>query len=79
MPCLCRGGNDDAFLFLWVPPSLLKACGFVLLEAWGLEYKTNIAWDKLRSYGRGAYVRTVHEDLFIGVRPRTPTHFIEAT
>ena len=70
--------TDDAFLFLWVPPSLLKACGFVLLEAWGFEYKTHIVWDKLTHYGRGAYVRTVHEDLLIGVRPRTPTHFIDS-
>lgn len=70
--------HDDAFLFLWVPPSLLKACGFVLLEAWGFEYKTHIVWDKLTHYGRGAYVRTVHEDLLIGVRPKTPTHFIDS-
>ncbi len=70
--------TDDAFLFLWVPPSLLKACGFVLLEAWGFEDKTHIVWDKLTHYGRGAYVRTVHEDLLIGVRPRTPTHFIDS-
>ena len=42
------------------------------------RYKTHIVWDKLTHYGRGAYVRTVHEDLLIGVRPRTPTHFIDS-
>ena len=68
---------DDAFLFLWVPPSLLQECGFALLEAWGFKYKTNITWDKLESYGRGAYIRTVHEHLLIGVRPQTPTHFLD--
>ena len=26
---------DDAFLFLWVPPALLKEAGFATLEAWG--------------------------------------------
>ena len=69
--------SDDAFLFLWVPPSLLQECGLVLLEAWGFKYKTNITWDKLEAYGRGSYVRTVHEHLLIGVRPQTPTHFLD--
>ena len=52
--------------------------GFPVLEAWGFEYKTHIVWDKLTHYGRGAYVRTVHEDLLIGVRPKTPTHFLDS-
>ena len=69
--------SDDAFLFLGVPPSLLQECGLVLLEAWGFKYKTNITWDKLEAYGRGSYVRTVHEHLLIGVRPQTPTHFLD--
>lgn len=68
--------HDDAFLFLWVPPALLKE-GLAVLEAWGFEYKVNHTWDKLTHYGRGAYGRTVHEHLFIGVRPKTPTHFID--
>lgn len=68
---------DDAFLFLWVPPSLFVECGLVLLKAWGFAFKTHIVWDKMTDYGRGAYVRTVHEDLLIGVRPATPTHFID--
>jgi N6-adenosine-specific RNA methylase IME4 len=68
---------DDAFLFLWVPPALLKEAGFAVLSAWDFEYKINITWDKLTHYGRGAYVRTVHEHLLVGVRPKTPTHFID--
>ena len=68
--------TDDAFLFLWVPPALLKE-GIALLEAWGFAYKVNITWDKLESYGRGAYVRTVHEHLLVGVREKTPTHFLD--
>jgi N6-adenosine-specific RNA methylase IME4 len=68
---------DDAFLFLWVPPALLMTHGNAVLESWGFEYKTNITWDKLTHYGRGAYVRTVHEHLLIGVRPKTPTHFLD--
>ena len=43
----------------------------------GVRYKTNITWDKLEAYGRGSYVRTVHEHLLIGVRPQTPTHFLD--
>src|ERR1700733_2422341 len=52
--------TDDAFLFLWVPPALLKE-GLAVLAAWGFEFKTHIVWDKLTHFGRGAYVRTVHE------------------
>jgi N6-adenosine-specific RNA methylase IME4 len=48
-----------------------------VLSAWDFEYKINITWDKLTHYGRGAYVRTVHEHLLVGVRPKTPTHFID--
>ena len=68
--------HDDAFLFLWVPPALLKE-GIALLEAWGFQYKINITWDKLTHFGRGAYVRTVHEHLLVGVREKTPTHFLD--
>jgi N6-adenosine-specific RNA methylase IME4 len=68
--------TDDAFLFHWVPPALLKE-GIAVLEAWGFSYKTNIVWDKLTHYGRGAYVRTVHEHLLVGVRPKTPRHFLD--
>jgi N6-adenosine-specific RNA methylase IME4 len=68
--------TEDAFLFQWVPPALLKE-GIALLESWGFEYKTNITWDKLTHFGRGAYVRTVHEHLLVGVRPKTPTHFLD--
>jgi N6-adenosine-specific RNA methylase IME4 len=68
--------HDNAFLFLWVPPALLKACGFAVLEAWGFGYKVDIVWDKLTNFGRGAYVRTVHEHLLVGTRPKTPTRFV---
>jgi N6-adenosine-specific RNA methylase IME4 len=67
---------DDAFLFLWSPPSLLPEA-LKLMAAWGFQYKTNATWDKLSGFGRGAYFRTVHEHLLVGVRPRTPTHFID--
>ena len=43
----------------------------------GVPGKINITWDKLTHFGRGAYVRTVHEHLLVGVREKTPTHFLD--
>lgn len=60
---------DDAVLFLWVTnPFLAKALRVV--EAWGFEYKTNIAWVKtdLDRPGVGHYVRGRHELLYICTR-----------
>lgn len=60
---------DDAVLFLWVTNPFLQDA-FKVLEAWGFEYKTNIAWVKtdLEKPGSGFYVRGRHELLFIATR-----------
>ena len=67
---------DDAFLFLWVPPSLFQECGLLMLEAWGLAFKMNIVWDKMAAYGRGALrERPFMEDLLIGDSSCDPNSF----
>lgn len=61
--------EDNAVLFLWVTNPFLQDA-FKVIEAWGFEYKTNIAWVKtdLQKPGSGFYVRGRHELLFICTR-----------
>lgn len=56
----------DAVLFLWATNPLLRE-GLEVMEAWGFEYRTNLAWVKDR-IGMGYYVRGQHELLLIGKR-----------
>lgn len=62
-----------AYLYLWVPNALLPE-GLDVLRAWGLQYKSNIVWHKVRkdggSDGRGVrfYFRNVTEMVLFGVR-----------
>jgi N6-adenosine-specific RNA methylase IME4 len=42
------------------------------MEAWGFEYKTNIAWVKPKSLGFSWWVKPRHELLLIGVRANAP-------
>jgi N6-adenosine-specific RNA methylase IME4 len=67
--------TPDAVLFLWVPAALLFVHGASVLEAWGFEYRTNIAWVKdhdlsetARRFGLGFYCRMQHEHLLIATR-----------
>lgn len=62
--------TDDAILYLWVPPPLLKQ-GIAVMEAWGFEYKTGEVWDKTK-IGMGYYCRQQHEHVLIGVRGNLP-------
>jgi len=61
--------TENAVLFLWVPNSFLKE-GLEVCEAWGFEYKTNMAWIKDKStYGKlGFYCYGQHELLFIAAK-----------
>lgn len=71
--------GPNAVLFLWVTNPLLPA-GLAVMEAWGFEYKTNLAWVKetvthvggkeKRSikFGTGFYFRGAHELLLLGVK-----------
>jgi N6-adenosine-specific RNA methylase IME4 len=64
---------DTAHLHLWIPNALL-AEGLAVMAAWGLTYKSNIVWHKVRkdggSDGRGVgfYFRNVTELVLFGVR-----------
>lgn len=61
--------DQDAVLFLWVTNPFLRDA-FQVIDAWGFQYKTNIAWVKtdLQKPGSGFYVRGRHELLFICTR-----------
>lgn len=67
---LCAGDKSpftpDAVLFLWVTANRLPD-GIAVLEAWGFEYVTCMAWDKVH-IGMGRWVRDRHELLLIGKR-----------
>jgi N6-adenosine-specific RNA methylase IME4 len=72
--------TDDAFMFLWCAAAGLEEYGLPLLRAWGFTFKTHAVWDKLSGgYGVGSYWRMEHEDLLLGVRPGSPTHFNDDT
>jgi N6-adenosine-specific RNA methylase IME4 len=62
--------TDDAVLFLWTTnphvPDALR-----VIEAWGFEYRTNLAWVKDK-IGMGYFVRNQHELLIIAKRGDPP-------
>lgn len=58
--------GKNAVLFLWTTNPLL-ADAFQVAQAWGFEYKTNIAWIKKR-HTAGFYVFGQHELLLICVK-----------
>ena len=65
--------DDPAHLYLWVPNALLPE-GLQVMQAWGLQYKSNIVWHKIRKDGGpdgrgvGFYFRNTTELLLFGVR-----------
>ncbi|MUZ64139.1 MT-A70 family methyltransferase [Agrobacterium vitis] len=67
---LCAGDRSpftmDALLFLWVTANRLPD-GIDVLRAWGFDYVTCMAWDKVH-IGMGRWVRDRHELLLIGKR-----------
>jgi len=68
--------HKDAVLFLWSTNPLLEDA-FKVIEAWGFQYKTNIAWVKDRT-GTGHYVRGQHELLLICTKGNIGTPPTEA-
>lgn len=58
--------TDDAVLLMWTTSAHL-AKSLEVIEAWGFEYLSNLAWVKDR-IGLGYYVRTKHELLLIAGR-----------
>ncbi|WP_457799032.1 MT-A70 family methyltransferase [Methylocystis sp. S23] len=66
----------DCWLFLWTCAPLLDKA-FVVMNAWGFDYCTRMAWRKIGSrggqkVGPGFVVRTMHEDILIGKRGEPP-------
>jgi N6-adenosine-specific RNA methylase IME4/ParB-like chromosome segregation protein Spo0J len=61
---------EHAILFLWAVNSLLPEA-LQVIEAWGFEYLTNIAWIK-PSIGPGRWTRSRHELLLIARRGNHP-------
>jgi N6-adenosine-specific RNA methylase IME4 len=61
--------KKSAALFLWITTPLLPN-GFVVMDAWGFNYKTTIYWRKIMSQGLGNWFRGQVEVLLVGVRGR---------
>ena len=61
--------TTSAVLFLWVPAALMLNEGKAVIEAWGFDYKTSVAWDKGRG-GMGDYFRMRHEVLLFATKGR---------
>ena len=58
--------NKNSYLFLWVTSPKLND-GLKVLQSWGFDFLTSIAWDK-ELMGLGHVVRTQHELILIGRR-----------
>jgi hypothetical protein len=65
-----RPTADNAVLFLWAVNSLLPEA-LQVMDAWGFEYLTNLAWIK-QSIGLGRWIRNQHELLLLGRRGNYP-------
>lgn len=63
--------TDASVLFLWATNPLLPEA-IQVLETWGFEYKTNMAWVKDKARGKGWFLKSKHELLLIGVRENAP-------
>lgn len=65
--------EEKSHLYLWVPNALLPE-GLAVMKAWGVEYKTNLVWEKVRKDGQpdgrgvGFYFRNVTEILLFGIK-----------
>ena len=57
---------DEAHLYLWVTNGFLRE-GFLVLDAWGFDYKTTLTWVKPQM-GLGNYFRNNTEHVLFGVR-----------
>jgi N6-adenosine-specific RNA methylase IME4 len=61
---------DDAILFLWAVNNLLPEA-LEVMDAWGFQYRTNLAWVK-DWIGLGFWARNRHELLLVGRRGDFP-------
>lgn len=58
--------DDNSVLFLWVTSPLLES-SFVVIRAWGFDYKASFIWDKIK-HNMGHYNSVRHEFLLICTR-----------
>jgi N6-adenosine-specific RNA methylase IME4 len=61
---------DDCVLFLWATVPMLRDA-LRVMEAWGFEYKSHMAWDKIH-IGTGYWFRNRHELLLVGTKGEIP-------
>jgi len=61
---------DDCVMFMWATVPMLPEA-LDLLDTWGFEYKSHIAWIKDRQ-GTGYWTRNKHELLLIGTKGKVP-------
>ena len=59
--------QKKSVLFLWVPEAIVPE-GLRVLQGWGFIYKAQMVWKKDKSPGMGWWVKSKHEQLFIGAR-----------
>ncbi len=63
--------TPETVLFLWATNPLLPDA-LKVMDAWGFEYKTNMAWIKDKGRGKGWFLMSKHELVLIGTRENTP-------
>lgn len=63
--------DNTSILFLWATNPLLPDA-LKVIEAWGFEYMTNMAWIKDKGRGKGWFLKSKHELLLIAVKKNTP-------
>jgi len=63
--------TPETVLFLWATNPLLPDA-LEVMQAWGFDYKTNMAWIKDKGRGKGWFLQSKHELLLIGTRANTP-------
>ena len=68
--------KDNAVILLWTTGAML-AQAVAVMEAWGITFKTELAWRKVRRNGKvrmgcGFWARTMHEPILLGTvgKPR---------
>lgn len=62
--------EENSVLFMWATSPKLEDA-FMVMNAWGFEYKTSFVWDKVK-HVMGHYNSVRHELLLIGVRGSFP-------
>ncbi|MGX9426271.1 MULTISPECIES: MT-A70 family methyltransferase [Bradyrhizobium] len=68
--------QDDGVVLLWATGALLDQA-VAVMQAWGITFKTEIAWRKVTRNGKvrmgcGFWARTIHEPILVGTvgKPR---------